>query len=46
MGSKFVDLENTEFRTDISEADKSQFKNVLTGSTGNAAIPIIKKLFN
>lgn len=45
MGSKFINFENIDFRTDISETDQNTFKDVLSGKTNNQAIPVIQKLF-
>jgi hypothetical protein len=45
MASKFIDLEQIEFKSNTSKEDKILFKRVLSGKTNNEAISIIKKLF-
>jgi hypothetical protein len=45
MGYKKVDLNSIEFNTALSEEERKEFQNVLSGKESNKAMPIIKKLF-
>jgi len=47
MGSKKIELKDVDFKTDMSEAEKTKFKSILNGVAENEgnAIKLIKKFF-
>ncbi len=45
MGSKKVDFNNIDFRTEMDATEKSEFQKLLSGNETKGALSLIKKVF-